>query len=239
MAENTYVNVNGNFKTVKNLWLKAGGDWKHILNSWIKVDTAWHQVYSLYFVYNYSLASDALAVDYNLAASAVAAGWDRTKPLFATITIDGVLGSAVHGYAFDTGVIETTINSLPNIITVNVKGYITGQGGDAYGLGPSSAVYAQTPIYIVNNGIIQGGGVGGTSRDTNDCGGGAGYYGGLHNPSTGQDGPLNAGGAGGYNSAPKTANGGPGGDPGGTTAIVGFNKVTYSGRGTIKGGTSP
>jgi hypothetical protein len=236
MTADTYVKVDGNFELIRNIWLKADGNWEQVKNSWVNVNGTWQQVYSIYFVYNYSLAASTYDVDFNLMTAATTAGWDGTKPLLANIAINGVLGSAVHGYGFDTGAIPATINSLPNIITVTVASgaYITGAGGSARGAGPSHAVNAQTPIYIVNNGIIQGGGNSGGGA--NDSAGGAGYYAGSPN-GTGGGATLNSGGAGGYNSAPKSANGNPGGGPGGTTAIVGYSNVTYSGNGTIKGGT--
>lgn len=125
------------------------------------------------FVFAPTISADVS--NYNLRAEAIAAGWNGTSPLTATVTIaSGVVVSAnnTSAYAFDTG------SSFPNGTTVALvnNGYVIGMGGaggnEGYNtLSPNEPGYAgypggpalraQAPISVTNNGVIGGGGGGG------------------------------------------------------------------------------
>ncbi len=57
--------------------------------------------------FNFTPTISADTLNYNLRAAAVAAGWNQTDPLNATVTINSgvyVGSSNTSGYGFDTGV---------------------------------------------------------------------------------------------------------------------------------------
>lgn len=198
--------------------------------------------------------------NYNVRAAAIAAGWDGSTPLAATITNNGVIGSTSTGaYAFDT---DSGYPAGSSIALIN-NYYITGRGGDGGNCGPQNgfaggpALIARVGITITNNGVIQGGGGGGGAGQPpwGGGGGGAGYpggnggYGGGYDDGqgpNGRTGSLAAGGIGGY------YYGGSGGGPGGyggqsNTSSVGYGgppgqAITWNGNiawaatGTIYGG---
>jgi hypothetical protein len=124
------------------------------------------------FVFNPTISSHTF--NYNLKASAIAAGWDQTSPLSSSVTINAgvVVGSAILSngyYGFDTGAgfpSGSTISLINNGYIVGAGG-TGGQGGDGRGQwagngsGGSPALLAQHVISITNNGIIGGGGGGG------------------------------------------------------------------------------
>lgn len=175
--------------------------------------------------------------NYNVRAAALAAGWDGSTPLAATITNNGVIGSNSTGaYAFDT---DSGFPAGSSIALIN-NYYITGRGGDGgtggnvgyQGKGGKGgpALLAQHRITITNNGTIGGGGGGGGGTSNRDMGaggsGGAGY-------------PAGAGG-----SIPVgAAHGNIAGNPGTTTAGGASAKAVYSwqeatgGAGGALGGT--
>ncbi len=140
---------------------------------------------------------------YNVKTAAVAAGWDLSKPLHATITVNSgivVGGASISSYAFDTGTSFTT-GSIINLVN---NGYIVGAGGkgaDSAQVGGNGgpALIAQYGISITNNGTIGGGGGGGGAGSyITSCagvfingaagGGGAGYVVGIG--GTGAQGTL-------------------------------------------------
>ena len=116
--------------------------------------------------------------DYNLRTAFVNAGWNQTKPLFATVTINPgvVIGStSVASQAFDTG----TNYPAGSIINIVNNGYIIGRGGNggtatssgsSAGTAGGLGLFARTPISITNNGVIGGGGGGGGAGE------GKGFY---------------------------------------------------------------
>jgi hypothetical protein len=129
------------------------------------------------FTFNQTISSDT--TNYNLKSAAIAAGWDQTVPLVATITINSsiyVYSTSTGSYAFDTG---SSFYSGSTLALVN-NGTILGRGGDggtgglnatagtAGGAG-GPAFIARYAINVTNNGTIGGGGGGG--------GGGSGDYG--------------------------------------------------------------
>lgn len=221
---------------------------------------------SLYQFYNaskggftFSPIISSNTLNYNLKSAAIAAGWNQTDPLYATVTVNGgvYVGSTSTGaYAFDTGV---TFPSGSTFVLYN-NGYILGCSGaggaginysnvgGAVGSGGGPALRAQVAITIYNYGTIGGGGGGGggggTAYSVNSKGkstsysyasggggaGGAGWYAG-------------GGGAGGYASGwaagsaggtGTTTAGGTGGN-GGTMTDPGYTTAT-GGKGGNGGG---
>lgn len=113
----------------------------------------------------------------NLRTAALAAGWDGTKPLVATVTAN--IGSTAT-----TSPGLTISGSFPNGVTlvINAGVYVVGAGGSAGGTtgqgtgnggNGGTAISAATPVTITNNGVIGGGGGGGAGY-TYDCRGGGG-----------------------------------------------------------------
>jgi hypothetical protein len=197
---------------------------------------------SLGFTFNATISANTN--NYNLRAAAVAAGWNQTVPLNATVTINGgvFVGSTSTGTrAFDTGVTfpSGTTLALVNNGTIIGRGGNGGNGGEPGGSGATSgsgggpALIAQQAISITNNGTIGGGGGGG--------GGGAG--------STYGQGGSNSAGGGGGGGGQGVSSGGAGvsgmttnGQPGGAGTLTGAgaggtgrtNPLNYGGNG---GGT--
>ena len=128
------------------------------------------------FVFNQTISSDT--TNYNLKSAAIAAGWDQTVALVATITINSsiyVYSTSTGSYSFDTGssfFVGSTLALINN-------GVILGKGGDGgqgafYNSGTDSIVganrngttagpafIARYAISVTNNGTIGGGGGGG------------------------------------------------------------------------------
>jgi hypothetical protein len=123
------------------------------------------------FTFNQTISSNT--TNYNLKSAAIAAGWNQTSPLIATITINSgvfVYSTSTGTYGFDTG---STFPSGTSLSLVN-NGTIQGQGGGGgtgnagTGGGGGPAFIARHAISVRNNGTIGGGGGGGG-------GGGQGY----------------------------------------------------------------
>jgi len=128
------------------------------------------------FTFNQTISSDT--TNYNLKSAAIAAGWDQSKPLIATITINAgvyVYSTSTGSYAFDTG---SSFYTGSTLALIN-NGTILGRGGDGgqgafYNSGTDSIVganrngttagpafIARYAISVTNNGTIGGGGGGG------------------------------------------------------------------------------
>jgi hypothetical protein len=131
--------------------------------------------------YVFTQTISANTTNYNLKAAAIAAGWNQTTPLNATVTINSgvyVYSTSTGAYAFQTG---ATFPSGTTLALIN-NGIILGKGGDGgrggqfstpttlntVGAAGGPAILAQQAITITNNGSIAGGGGGGG-------GGAAGY----------------------------------------------------------------
>jgi len=114
--------------------------------------------------------------DLDIAAAALAAGWDGTTPLSVQITIDSgkyLYASSTSAYAFDTGtgVPDGSVIRVINNGTICGAGGAGGNGGanslfgaiqtQSVGSSGGVAVKARCPVIMVNNGIIAGGGGGG------------------------------------------------------------------------------
>jgi hypothetical protein len=166
----TNVNVSGTWRKAVNLYVYSGGAWRTIQNGYVKDGGSWRLVYQRGFTFTSAIASHTQ--NYNLSTAAVAAGWNGTDPLLATVTVNTgiVVGSSSTGaYAF-------TIPSLPagSEVTIINNGYIVGKGGvggsgtpthtaGAAGGPALSVAYATT----INNGsgVVGGGGGGGGAGD--------------------------------------------------------------------------
>ncbi len=126
------------------------------------------------YTFTSTIASNT--ANYNLKSAAIAAGWNQTAPLTATVTISGgvyVHSASTGSYAFDTGVTfpsGTTLSLINNGVIVG-KGGAGGNGGTGQGGGGTNAgtagsgggpgFIAQAAISVTNNGTIGGGGGGG------------------------------------------------------------------------------
>ncbi|MES2372557.1 MAG: hypothetical protein V4557_08255 [Bacteroidota bacterium] len=209
------------------------------------------------FVFNVTLTVNTS--QYNVKTAAIAAGWDQTNPLLATVTINtGVVVYSAAGSgvaAFNTGSTFPVGSSM----TIINKGSIVGYSGlgAAYGSagnGSAGGWAVETHINITinnTNGNIYGGGGGGGGGGNNALGGGGGTGGngagagpgGLIS-ATGGGAPgllAGAGGAGGgYGASGSTgimgALGAPGsgGAGGAATSSAGYT-ITWTGTGTRLG----
>jgi hypothetical protein len=133
------------------------------------------------YTFNQTISNNT--TNYNLKSAAIAAGWNQTSVLNATVTINSgvyVYSTSTGSYAFDTG---STFPSGSTLALVN-NGTIIGKGGDggaggggtgytgngqypaagsAGGTGGTAgpAFIAQYAISVTNNGVLNGGGGGG------------------------------------------------------------------------------
>lgn len=182
---------------------------------------------SLGFTFNATISANTS--NYNLRSAAVAAGWNQTVPLNATVTINSgvfVSSTSTSTRAFDTGATfpSGTALALINNGTILGRGGNGGNGGGVDGNGNSypptggggggPAFIAQYAITLTNNGTIGGGGAGG--------GGGNGYI----QPS----GPQLDYGGGGGGGGRGVSSGGAGG-----TSLGGARNGQAGGSGTLTG----
>ena len=199
------------------------------------------------FVFNATISADT--TDYNLRAAAIAAGWNQTSPVAATVTVNSgivVSGTSAAGCAFDTGTSFPVGSELKLINNGFICG-MGGKGGDAY-TAPSNAqaggtaLRAQHAIQVTNNGTIAGGGGGGGGSAGGSRGGGGGRSGRVSSAggnatwdaavsagtfaSGGQGGGGGAGGAGGTTGEGIGGNG-YGGGGGGWGARGGFGDYSH------------
>lgn len=179
--------------------------------------------------YTFTTTISASTQNYNVANAAVAAGWNGTQALFATITIN----SGVYVGSSNTGAYGLTVPALPanSTVTIICNGAIVGAGG-AGGAGGSAtyggsitagmtsgtaggpALLCQAPTILKGGGFIGGGGGGG--------GGGEGWFGYQTVHSGGHVTPV------------YYVNGGGGGGAG-----AGYNSGGVGGGGTASGSVSP
>lgn len=206
------------------------------------------------FTFNATISANTQ--NYNLKSAAIAAGWNQTSALKATVTINAnvYVGSTSTGsYAFDTGV---TFPSGSTLALVN-NGTIEGAGGaggngsaqqfvsPGSGLSGGPAFRAQAAISVTNNGTIGAGGGGGGGAGSvttggktqytitgGGGGGGAGYSAGAGGSgnSAGSSGTLTSGGAGGATAGWPTY-GGNGGARGSSGGSGGSGDTTAGGAG--------
>lgn len=183
---------------------------------------------------------------YNLRAEAIAAGWDGSGPLIASLTVTAIATSTDRTVpAFKTGsiphaasLITITMNSGAGFRGAGGAGGNGGDGTDGSGVGGLSggiAMNFQFDATIVDNAgeISGGGGGGGGAKGASGIGGGGGGGGGYPNGGVGTGG--NVGGSDG--SVGTTGGGGAGGagGSGGGTGGTGGNVAAAGAAGT--GGT--
>lgn len=198
------------------------------------------------FVFNDIISANLInSAGYNLVTRAVAAGWNSSAPLIASITVNaGVVITSSTGYAFTCQALPTgsSVSVLNNgsILGYGGAGGVGGTNGAAGGQGGAglAGLNIQTPITLTNNGLIAGGGSGGggggglsssDGKGTTYVGGGGGGGGGN---STGL-----AGGAGAATSGTSNANGAVGA-AGGTTSSGTGTGGGVAGVGGLTGGGS-
>lgn len=115
--------------------------------------------------FSFTISSDV--VNANLRTLALAAGWDASSPVVATIN------SGVYVYSNSTGTPALTVNgSFPSGVSLINSGYIVGMGGaggggSSYGTSGASgsaggnALTASVALSVTNSNVIAGGGGGG------------------------------------------------------------------------------
>lgn len=174
-----HVKVSGVWKKVNKTYVKVAGVWKQVLNSYVKVGGEWKKTSSSggsLFIFDQTISADTN--NYNLKNAAIAAGWNETDPLQASVTINsGVVVSSVlsTGIAFDTGsgFPDGTTLSLTNNGTIRGKGGNGGVGGQSAPAGNGeaggTALRTQYLLSVTNNGAIEGGGGGGGGGESIYC----------------------------------------------------------------------
>lgn len=147
--------------------------------------------------FNFTQTISADTTNYNLRNAAVAAGWNGTTPLIASVTINSgvyVSANSTGTWAFDTGSIPagSTLTLVNNGFIVGMGGAGSAGGDPALGAAGGSpggpALRAQAAISVTNNGTIAGGGGGG--------GGGNIMWAFAYKGSTGYNAPGGGGGGG-------------------------------------------
>ncbi len=165
------------------------------------------QVLFSYGVFQVEYHIPADTIDFNLRTFFISRGWNTTSPIVANVYVDvtNYVGGSLNfnetthvaaaTYAIDTGSIAWPTGSRVTIVN---NGSILGCGGRGADGNASpypateggTALRAQVPIFVVNNGTIAGGGGGGGGGQMHGtgpacgAGGGRGYIGG--NGGTGQ-----------------------------------------------------
>lgn len=118
------------------------------------------------FTFNKTIAANT--TNYNLYNDMVAAGWNGTLKVNATVTIN----SSVYVYSTSTGTYGFNVSSIPSgsVISITNNGFIYGcggAGGNATQSGGSNggnggpAFFTNYALSFTNNGTIYGGGGGG------------------------------------------------------------------------------
>lgn len=165
----------------------------------------------------------------NLRDAAVAAGWNQSSRVVATIAAPTTISSS------STGTPALTVNgSFPGGVELINNGVIVGRGGNggnggssttltgAAGAGGGTALSVSSAISITNNGTVAGGGGGGggggagfASRGNNGGGGGGGGGRGVSSGGAGGGGVPAPGTPGGAGTLAAAGTGGPGGNAAG------------------------
>lgn len=226
----------GVYKPAVKIWQKVGGVWVVTPQWWIRHGGQYKLIHTTRnpFYFNITLPN---TVNFNLRDACIAAGWNQTDYVIATVTIPAgvsVTSSSPGIYAFSTG-----INFPPDsTLRIILDGVISGRGGNGAGGntyntngspatpgGP--ALFAALPCTLTGTGLLSagggggggGGGVHGISRsstigDSWGAAGGGGGGGGLGSglggsgtPAQGQYANRQGGGAGGAGT-PSTSGGG-------------------------------
>ena len=120
------------------------------------------------FTFNKTIAANT--TNYNLYNDMVAAGWNGTVAVNATVTIN----SSVYVYSTSTGTYGFNVSSIPSgsVISITNNGFIYGRGGaggnsttgtGSVGGNGGPAFFTNYALSLRNNGTIYGGGGGGGS----------------------------------------------------------------------------
>lgn len=177
-----YAKTGGIWKAASLVPVNVAGVWKNS-EVWVKDAGIWKQVHP---VLDLVIAADTTS--YNVRTQALAAGWDGVAPIIVNLVVNS--GVTVYGSVAGTPAIDTG-GSWPggSLIKLTNNGKIIGKpgagGGPGYGSGSGSpgeaggtAVKAQCPMQITNNGTIAGGagggGGGGGGRGSTTTGGSTG-----------------------------------------------------------------
>lgn len=94
----TSIRVSGTYREVRNKWVRVSGQWRQVANTWVRVSGQWELVYRRAFTFNASINS-VTNNSFNLRSQAIAAGWDQSAPLEATVTINAQLGNSIGAAA--------------------------------------------------------------------------------------------------------------------------------------------
>lgn len=200
-------------------------------------------------LFTFTISSNQSSI--NLRTLALAAGWNGTSPVIATVA------SGIYIYSISTATPALTIDgSWPRGVTLVNQGYIMGQGGNG-GASPGTAgslggiaIYLGASVTINNTNasayIGGGGGGGGSGAASGSAGGGGGAGGGnggaSYNRSGGAGGSLGGSGGNGAADGPSGpgfgggAGGGGGGVSGGAGGGGGRIFPGVGGAGGISGG---
>ena len=204
----------------------------------------------------FNLTVSANTQNFNLNTALVAAGWNGTDVVEATLTVN----AGIYVWSDSTSIAGMSITTLPANSTVSLinNGFIMGKGGaggaapggyaptaEANGKPGGPAISLANNIILTNNSYIAGGGGGGGAGDWDGGGGGAGggagglgKYGAGTNLAGGAGGAIGVAGSDGTSSTPfyTVSSGGGGGRilPGNGGAISRGDHVGQGGRG--KGG---
>jgi hypothetical protein len=149
------------------VFARAGGQWRRAGWVYVRQGGVWRLVFEDIFYFNIG----GSLVDVNLRSAAIAAGWDQTRRVIATITSGSVLNASSNYGLVINGSFPRGVTLINNGIIVG-RGGVGGKGGDARGdlqtafdgaAGGAGGhgLLAQVPVTIFNNGIIAGGGGGG------------------------------------------------------------------------------
>ena len=254
------VHTGGSFKT-STMSTKVGGSWVPVKQGYVRVAGVWRLFYTADVVV-VAPTSTSSQTARNIFEAAQPGLWASTqsKRLLVNSAIAQLIVNSPGGSLGAFGGMLT--------IEVTPTGSISGNGGSSNsGVGQDAlSIIAGENIRVVNNGIIRGGGGGGGrggyGGDGASTTGGQGGIGGRGqgidgNAAAGLAGAAGSGGSGtggtggtggAYGSAGATGSTGSAGTfsagfaglAGGASgrAIVGYNRIIYSGTGTLLGGTT-
>lgn len=203
----TFAKNGGSWRKLKEIHVKDGGSWRRIQRAWVRTGAGWQLIFRRAFAFSETLS--ATTTKYDLRARLIAAGWDQTTPVEATVTINSgtyLVSDSTSNYAL------SVLGSYPSGSTIRIINYgmIVGYGGAGGKGGTASsspgagsngqpggtAVRIEAPVTFVNWGTIGAGGGGG--------GGGGAVWG----SDAGGSGTSGGGGGGGRGGAAAGSSGG-------------------------------
>lgn len=209
----TFVKDAGQYKPVVKVWQKVAGVWQVVPKAWVRFGGQYKLVHETRnpFYYNVTLTTQ---YNFNLRDALIAAGWNQTDYVRATVTIPAgvsLLASTTGFYAFNTGITYPPDSTL----TIILNGAIAGMGGRGADASPGTsgaannasaggpALFTNIPTILTGTGLLVAGGGGG--------GGGGGCV--TNGPFVGPGRGGGGGGGGGNGGGPGGAAGGQSGAP--------------------------